>query len=68
MSDIDDNIAALREAMASGALKVRTKTEGVEKEIWYRSYAEMRQALADLVEQRDGPRSRRTLAGFRSGA
>lgn len=44
-------IDELRDALASGALSVRTTTNGVTKEVKYRSYAEMKNALADLEAQ-----------------
>lgn len=49
MSEIADQIAALQEAMASGALEIETRTNGVYKRVKYQSYADMRRALSDLL-------------------
>lgn len=44
--DLTKQIADLRDAMASGVLTLRDGDNGL---ITYRSYAEMRQALSDLL-------------------
>ena len=43
-----DQLEALREARATGARVVRTRTGGVEKLIEYKTDAEMAAAIADL--------------------
>lgn len=55
---IDEQIAALREAIASGAKRVRSTTNGVTKEVEYRSFADMMNALSVLEAQRDARRPR----------
>lgn len=60
--DLTAQIVALQNAMASGVLTVEDADTG---RITYRTYAEMRQALSDLLarqaeENADGFRPRRT--------
>jgi hypothetical protein len=52
MSELEDaraNILALRDAMASGAAEIETRTNGTYKRVKYQSYSDMRKALADLL-------------------
>ena len=55
--DLTRQIADLRNAISLGARKVRSRVNGEEQEVEYRSLAEMRDVLADLERQ----------AGLRSG-
>lgn len=48
MTDLQAQLTALREARASGARRIRVKVEGVEREVEYRSDAELRAAIADI--------------------
>lgn len=51
-------ITALRDAIASGAMRIKYRgASGEEKDVTYRSLAEMRDVLADL-ERQAGVRSR----------
>ena len=55
--DLTRQIADLRNAISLGVRKVRSRVNGEEQEVEYRSLAEMRDVLADLERQ----------AGLRSG-
>lgn len=55
--DLTRQIADLRNAISLGARKVRSRVNGEEQEVEYRSLAEMRDVLADLERQ----------AGLRTG-
>ena len=60
---IEEKIAALEEAIASGVRKVVTQSNGVRTEIEYQSTDQMERALAKLkAQQNKGPRI--ILAGF----
>jgi hypothetical protein len=61
-------IADLRKAISLGARKVRTRTNGEEQEVEYRSLAEMRDVLAGL-EREAGmrPRVRSSYASHSRG-
>lgn len=61
-------IADLRRAISLGARKVRSHTNGVEREVEYRSLAEMRDVLAGL-EREAGirPRVRSSYASHSRG-
>ncbi|WP_128291996.1 phage head-tail joining protein [Afifella aestuarii] len=50
MTTIEEKIAALKEALASGASRVRY----ADREVQYRSLAEVRSILKDLEAERDG--------------
>lgn len=68
---IADEIAAIREAIASGAKRVRTKTNGVEREVEYPSFDDLKRRL-DYLEGIAAAgatpgRSRVTLASFSKG-
>ncbi|MFI5411305.1 phage head-tail joining protein [Kaistia sp. UC242_56] len=65
---IADEIAAIREAIASGAKKIRTKTNGVEREVEYPSFDDLRKRLDYLEGLNAGTgRSRVSLASFSKG-
>lgn len=51
MATIAEEIAAVREALASGVLRVRTRTNGVEKEVQYPSAADLLERLGYLERQ-----------------
>ena len=68
MTTLDNEIAALREAIASGALKVRSRVNGVEKEVAYASYDDLRKRLDFLRGlQAGGLRRKAILAAVHSG-
>ncbi len=68
MATLDEEIAALREAIASGALKVRSRVNGVEKEVAYASYDDLRKRLDFLRgQQAGGVRRKAILAAVHSG-
>lgn len=46
---IDEQIAAIEEAIASGAKRVRFRSNGVEKEVEYQSVDQMKKAV-DFLE------------------
>lgn len=54
MADMQAMWEALVEARASGALRIVTQTNGVRKEIQYKSDAEMASALAAIERQMCG--------------
>jgi len=60
---IDEQIAALEEAIGSGVRRVVTQSNGVRTEIEYQSLDAMRSALANL-KARQSKTSRTILAGF----
>lgn len=65
---IADEIAAIREAIASGARKIRTKTNGVEREVEYPSFDDLKKRLDYLQSLNAGAgRSRVSLASFSKG-
>ncbi|WEK50320.1 MAG: hypothetical protein P0Y66_22200 [Candidatus Kaistia colombiensis] len=64
---IADEIAAIREAIASGAKRVRTRTNGVEREVEYPTFDDLRKRLEYLQGIEAGGRSRVTLASFSKG-
>ena len=49
--DLTRQIADLRNAISLGARKVRSRVNGEEQEVEYRSLDEMRDVLADLERQ-----------------
>lgn len=63
MATIDEQIAALSDAIAQGARKVVFRSGGTHREIEYHSLKEMRDALTALQAQQ-GTRRRITLAAF----
>lgn len=60
---IDEQIAALEEAIGSGVRRVVTQSNGVRTEIEYQSLDAMRSALADL-KARQNKTPRTILVGF----
>jgi hypothetical protein len=65
MADYSEEIAALRDAIASGVTRVVTQTGGNRKEVEYASFDDMRKRLEWLSAQQDGARPVRViLAGF----
>jgi len=55
---IDDQIASLEEAIASGVRRVVTQSQGVRTEVEYQTMAEMEKALARLkAKKAGGPRT-----------
>ena len=63
MASIDDQIAALEDAILTGAKKVVFHSGGTRREVEYHSLKDMREALADLRSRRQG-RSRIILAAL----
>ena len=61
--DIDEQIAALEEAIGSGVRKVVTQSNGVRTEIEYQSLEAMQTAL-DRLKSRQSKAPRMILAGF----
>lgn len=61
--DIDDKIEQLEDAIASGARKIVTRSNGVHTEIEYQSTSQMETALARLKARRSG-KSRIILAAL----
>ena len=61
--DIDEQIAALEEAIGSGVRKVVTQSNGVRTEIEYQSLDAMQTAL-DRLKSRQSKAPRMILAGF----
>ncbi|WP_336801709.1 phage head-tail joining protein [Kaistia sp. MMO-174] len=68
---IAEEVAALREAIASGTKRVRTKTNGVEREVEYPSFDDLKKRLDYLngldAAQSGRPLSRVSLATFSKG-
>lgn len=65
MAEIDDEIAALREAVVLGARRVVTQTNGVRKEVEYPSFDDLKKRLEWLEAQKLGAkRPRGVLASF----
>lgn len=63
MASIDDQIAALEDAILTGAKKVVFHSGGTRREVEYHSLKDMREALADLRSRKQG-RSRIVLAAL----
>lgn len=63
MANIDDQIAALSDAIAEGAKRVVFHSGGTRREVEYHSLKDMREALAALQAQKSGT-SRIILAAF----
>lgn len=63
MADLDDQIAALSDAIAQGAKRVVFHSGGTRREVEYHSLKDIREALADLKAQQRGG-SRIVLAAF----
>jgi len=61
MADIDDEIAAVREAIAAGVKKVRTRTNGVEKEVEYPTFDDLRKRLEFLTGLKSGNTRRKVI-------
>ena len=61
--DIDQMIAELEVAIASGAKRIVSQSNGVKTEIEYQSSAEMRTTLANLKAQKN-KRPRTILVAF----
>ena len=59
MATIDDEIAAIREAIATGAKKIRFKDGSVEKEVDYPSFNDLLARLAWLEAKKADVGSRR---------
>lgn len=67
MATIDDEIAAIREAIAAGVKVVESRTGGVMKRVEYPSFADLKDRLAFLEgekAQATGKRRRGVLAAF----
>jgi hypothetical protein len=65
---IAEEIAAIREAIASGAKRIRTKTNGVEREVEYPSFEDLKKRLDYLESLNAGAgRSRVSLSFFSKG-
>lgn len=54
MADIDNQIAALSDAIAQGAKRVVFHSGGTRREVEYHSLKDMREALAALKAQKSG--------------
>lgn len=71
MATIEDEIAGIREAISSGALRVRFQDGQVSKEVQYGNFDDLRRRLNFLLEQQDAtsaiPRPRLSLATFGRG-
>ena len=63
MATLDDQIAALEDAITTGAKKVIFHSGGTRREVEYHSLKEMREALNDLRSRNSG-RSRIILAAL----
>ncbi len=63
---LSERIAALEEAIASGARRVLFRSGGTQREVEYHSLKDMRNELARLREELNGTSSR-TYGIFRSG-
>lgn len=63
MASIDDQIAALEDAILTGAKKVVFHSGGTRREVEYHSLKDMREALAELRSRKQG-RSRIILAAL----
>ncbi|MGE0425297.1 MAG: phage head-tail joining protein [Reyranellaceae bacterium] len=63
MAEIDDQIAALNDAIAQGARRVVFHSGGTRREVEYHSLRDMREALAALEAKKAGG-SRIILAAF----
>ena len=63
MAEIDDEIAAIKAAIAQGARKVVFRSGGTHREVEYHSLKDMRDYLSSL-EAKNGTRRRVTLAAF----
>lgn len=67
---IDEQIAAIEEAIASGAKRVRFRSNGVEKEVEYPSFDQMKKAVEYLELKKakaEAPLPRVGLAMFGRG-
>lgn len=53
------DIAALKQSMASGAQSVTYTSGGVTRNVTYRSLAEMKQTLNDMIKEVRGTKPRR---------
>lgn len=60
---IDDQIAALEEAIATGVRRVKTQSQGVTSEVEYQSTSQM-QAAVDRLKARKAGRPRTSLVAF----
>ena len=70
MALIDDQIAALRDAIAAGALKVVTRSGEDEREVTYGSFSDMKARLDWLMREKakaEGRNHRVTVAEFDRG-
>lgn len=70
MAAIDDEIVAIREAIATGAKRIRLQDGSVQKEVEYPTFADLRARLNFLEGLRDGVSakpSRVSLATYGSG-
>ncbi|HWT62370.1 hypothetical protein F9K97_03270 [Brucella anthropi] len=63
MATIDEQIAALEDAIATGAKKVIFHSGGTRREVEYHSLKDVREALNDLRARKSG-RSRTILAAL----
>jgi hypothetical protein len=65
MAATQSDIDALKEAIRTGAKKVRYESGGEVREVTYRTLEEMRSILADMEAEFAGtPRSRSMLASY----
>ena len=70
MALIDDQIAALRDAIAAGVLKVLTRSGEDEREVTYPSFKDMKERLNWLMREKakaEGKDVRVTVASFDRG-
>lgn len=56
-----EEIAAIREAIASGVRRVVTQTNGARKEVEYPSFDDLRKRLELLENLQAGPKRRRVI-------
>lgn len=63
MSTLDEQIAELQQAIASGVRRVTTQSNGVKTEVEYQSTKDMQAALDRLIARRSG-RSKTILVEF----
>lgn len=65
-TDNSEQIAALREAIATGSRRIVFHSGGTRREVEYHSLKEMREAL-QWLEGRQNPRPAMSFVGFRMG-
>ncbi|ELT51008.1 hypothetical protein [Brucella intermedia] len=64
MSTLDEEIAAIREAITAGVKVVETRTNGVVKRTEYPSFADLKARLEWLEGQKSGRKRRGVVAAF----